>query len=109
MCTGQIIPCEAFKGLVDKLPELVLGHISEENALERALERARAIPWLVCFQEQVRAVDRWQRHWKGCWVCQCEHDICDKGIELLAAAHTEIEEANRLLGEVRRRIHQEGA
>lgn len=43
MSNGYIIPCEAFKGLYEELPELVLGHVSEPDALRAALERARAI------------------------------------------------------------------
>lgn len=54
MSDGRIIPCEAFKGLVDYLPELVLGTIKEPNCLELALERAKAITWLTCFQEEKR-------------------------------------------------------
>jgi hypothetical protein len=108
MSNGYIIPCEAFKGVSSVLPELILGHISEESCLERALERAKAIPWLTCFQDKVRAVDRWQRHQRACWICQCPHDICDEGTELLAAGLTEIEEADRMMVEVRRRVKESG-
>lgn len=104
---GYIIPCEAFKGLSAILPELILGHISEEKALENALERARCIPWLTCFQDHIRAATAWHAHWQQCWVCAGD-DICEEGEVLLAAALAEQEEMERLMADVRRRVRESG-
>lgn len=104
MSNGYIIPCEAFKGLYEELPELVLGHVSEPDALRAALERARAIPWLTCFQGGVRAVAAWEAHWSACPECSQEDGLCARGADLLFAklqeGHRQLQEMNK----VRRRL-----
>lgn len=48
MYDGRIIPCEAFKGLVDDHPELVLGNVHDGDTLEDAQKRAMDVPLLRC-------------------------------------------------------------
>jgi radical SAM protein with 4Fe4S-binding SPASM domain len=101
---GYIIPCEAFKGLTDQLPELVLGHISEPDALSAALERARAIPWLTCFQESARALTAWERHHEACLECSQEGELCRRGADLLWDALREKRRQLRVMNKVRSRL-----
>lgn len=102
--TGFIIPCEAFKGLVDELPELVLGHISEPDALSTALERARAIPWLTCFQEGARAVAAWEAHHNACQECSQDGGLCRRGADLLWEALREKRKQLAAMNKVRHRL-----
>jgi radical SAM protein with 4Fe4S-binding SPASM domain len=101
---GYIIPCEAFKGLVDELPELVLGHVSEPDALQGALERARAIPWLTCFQAGTRHVAAWEGHWRACPECSQDGELCRPGAELLWAALREKRLMLQEMNKVRHRL-----
>ena len=52
MYDGRIIPCEAFKGLIDEYPQLVLGNIHEGTTLKEASERVKDIPLLNCFRDE---------------------------------------------------------
>ena len=106
MSNGYIIPCEAFKGLSTQLPELVLGHIKEPDCLATALERAKAIPWLTCFQDHVQSSVRWDAHWAAC--DECQRGLCDEGAELLATALQEKDRQALLMEEVRCRIRKTG-
>lgn len=58
MYDGTIIPCEAFKGLLEKRPECNLGNIRDGTTMEQALERAKKIEWLTCFQKRSVVVEK---------------------------------------------------
>lgn len=104
MSTGYIVPCEAFKELAEELPELILGHISEPDALKTALERARAIPWLTCFQGGMRAVAAWEGHWRACSECSQDGELCRPGADLLWEALREKRQMLREMNKVRHRL-----
>lgn len=53
MYDGTIIPCAAFKGALEKHPELNLGN-TRNTTLAEAMEKAKEIEWLTCFQESRR-------------------------------------------------------
>jgi len=46
MYNGNIIPCEAFKGLLEKYPQFILGNIHRGDTLEDALKQAEKVPFL---------------------------------------------------------------
>lgn len=105
MSDGRIIPCEAFKGLVDVLPELCLGTIDEENCFKLAIERAKEIKWLTCFQDRITAEEKFKKHVSNCQDgCQEQDTVCTDGLGLLIAWHEEQTEKDRLIKEVKEKI-----
>jgi len=53
MYDGSIIPCEAFKGAIDKFPIFILGNIADgPHALRDAKKRAEGIRFLTCARNE---------------------------------------------------------
>ena len=75
MYDGNIIPCEAFKGLLEKYPEFILGNIRKGDTLESALERAEQVPFL----QWIQAMQKFEDQVTEKMCSRCEKNLDFKG------------------------------